>query len=210
MDAANWDDFRVEVIPLRTFLKRNLLHRELLRATLLRARGAVLEVGTGSGAQSAMLSRFVSRVVTLDNSERILAVARKNLAQYGPNVRAVRGDAFALPFLDASFGVAVSQGLAEHFDDASIGLLLREQVCVCRSVVFSVPSDHYPRQDVGHERLMSPVQWREIVRRSVGIAYRVKADYARLDLEAMKYSLKAKRWLGGFSVVVTIDRGLLR
>lgn len=210
MDAANWDDFHVEVIPLRTFLKRNLIHRELLRATLRRARGTILEVGTGSGAQSALLSRFIPLVVTLDNSERILGVARQNLAHYGPDVHAVRGDAFALPFADTSFGVAVSQGLAEHFDDASIARLLREELRVCRSVVFSVPSDHYPRHDVGNERLMSPAQWLDVVRRAVGDAYRVSADYARYDLEAMKYSLKAKRWLGGFSVVVTIDRGVFR
>jgi SAM-dependent methyltransferase len=210
LEPANWDDFRVEDIPWRTFLKRNLIHHQLLRATERRARGAVLEVGTGSGAQSALLSRLVPRVVTLDNSERILGVARRNLARFGRDVMPVRGDAFALPFADSTFGVATSQGLAEHFDDESIGLLLREQLRTCRSVVFSVPSDHYPRQDVGNERLMSPARWLDIVRRAVGDGYRVSASYVRLDVEAMKYSLKAKRFLGSFAVLVTIDRGLLR
>jgi SAM-dependent methyltransferase len=205
VEPANWDEFRVDVISWRTFLKRNLIHQQLLRATLRRARGSVLEVGTGSGAQAALLSRFIPRVVTVDNSERILGVARRNLDRYGRGVLATRGDAFALPFADDSFDVATSQGLVEHFDDAAIGHLVREQLRVCRSVVFSVPSDRYPRQDVGNERLMSPARWLDIIAGAAGGEYRVSAHYIRFDLEAVKYSVLAKRWLGSFAVLVTVD-----
>jgi hypothetical protein len=202
---TDWNRFRVERISWPTYLKRNLIHAELLAAVLRRARGSLLEVGVGSGAQSAALSRRVPLAVSLDNDARILATARENLNRFGPAVRLVAGDAFALPFPDDTFGVSVSQGLLEHFRDDAIGALLREQLRVCRSVVFSVPSDHYPRQDVGDERLMPPRRWQEIVSGAIDAGYRVKAGYYRFDPEALKYSVLARRWLGGFSVLVIVD-----
>jgi ubiquinone/menaquinone biosynthesis C-methylase UbiE len=206
MNGTDWSRFRVERISWLTFVKRNLIHVELLAHTASRAHGSVLEVGIGSGAQSAVLSYRVGRVVAVDNNQGILAAARPNVERFGRGVVLVAADAFCLPFPDASFGVSISQGLMEHFDDASIGELLREQLRVCRSVVFSVPSDRYPRQDVGDERLMSPSDWRGIVARAVNPEeYEIQARYYRLDSESWKYSALAGRWLGGFSVIVTID-----
>jgi SAM-dependent methyltransferase len=204
--STDWARFRVDRISWPTFLKRNLIHRDLLREVFRRAAGGVLEVGVGSGAQSAYLSRRSVRTVTLDNDWRILGAALGNLRRFGRGVEVVAGDAFTLPFPDRRFGVAMSQGLMEHFSDESIGRLLREQLRVCRSVVFSVPSDRYPRQDVGDERLLPPERWRRIVASAVPAGqHRVIARYYRWDLEALKYSLLARRRLGSFSVLVTID-----
>ena len=206
MTSTDWANFRVEQISTGTFIKRNFIHLDLLTAVARRARGSVLEVGIGSGAQSAILSRWIPRTVSIDNDSRILNAARPNLQRFGPEVQLVSADAFAMPFADQSFGVAVSQGLMEHFDDARIGGLLEEQLRVCRSVVFSIPSDRYPRQDVGDERLMAPARWREIVSKAVDIGrYKVVGRYYGFDPESLKYSLLARRNLGGFSVIVTID-----
>ncbi|MEX2584318.1 MAG: class I SAM-dependent methyltransferase [Gemmatimonadota bacterium] len=206
MSGTDWSNFRVDRITPATFLKRNLIHTALIAAVLRRAEGSVLEVGIGSGAQSALLSRFVDRTVSIDNDGRILKAARPNLERFGPGVDVLTADAFALPFTDGAFGVAVSQGLMEHFDDESIGRLLEEQLRVCRSVVFSVPSDRYPRQDVGDERLMAPEAWAAIVRRAISSPrHTVSARYYRFDPESFKYSVLARRRLGGFSVLVTID-----
>ena len=205
--AADWDRFEVHRISLGTFLKRNAIHTALLREVLRRSKRGVLEVGVGSGAQSALLSRFVQPVVTLDNDARIMRVARANLERFGRGARPVHGDAFCLPFPSRTFGVAISQGLMEHFDDAAIAALLDEQLRVADSVVFSIPSDHYPRQDVGNERLMSPAAWEKILsERLDGRLFRVAVRYYPFDLEALKYSVLAGRWLGGFSVLVSIDR----
>lgn len=204
--AADWSRFRVETISWPTFAKRNLIHRDLLWQVWRRARESVLEVGVGSGAQSALLSRLVPRTLTLDNDLRILREAGPNLRRFGPGTVAVAGDAFRLPFADRSIDVSLSQGLMEHFSDDQIVALVREQLRVCRSVVFSVPSDRYPRQDVGNERLMPPERWAQIVAGAVDPArHRVRARYYRFDLESLKYSVKAGRRLGGFSVLVTID-----
>lgn len=204
-DTTDWSRFRVSTISLPTFIKRNLIHAGLLRAVLARAPHSVLEVGVGSGAQSALLSR-VRRTITIDNDARIIDAARPNLARFGRGLQVVQADAFALPFPDRSIDVACSQGLMEHFDDEAIGALIREQLRVCRSVVFSVPSDRYPRRDVGNERLMPPSSWARIVESAVDTSrYRVDARSPRFDLEAAKYSLLAGRRLGSFSVLVTVD-----
>jgi SAM-dependent methyltransferase len=206
MTGTDWSRFRVDRISTATFLKRNLIHAELIAAVLRRARGGVLEVGVGSGAQSALLSRLTERTMTVDNDPRILEAARPNLERFGSSVWLVGADAFSLPCVDGEFGVGISQGLMEHFSDDGIVRLLKEQLRVCRSVVFSVPSDRYPRQDVGDERLMPPDRWREIVREAVaGSGHVVRAGYYRFDPESVKYSLLARRRLGGFSVLVTVD-----
>lgn len=204
---TDWSAFRVGQMSWPTFVKRNLIHADLLKAVVSRSRGAILEVGVGSGAQSAMLSRAAHLVVTVDNDRRIMTASLPNLRRYGKDVALVAADAFRLPFPDQSFGVAVSQGLMEHFPDEEIAALLREQLRVCRSVVFSVPSDNYPRQDVGNERLLTPYRWSEIVNRAVDPSlHQVCARYYKLDLEALKYSVLNRRALGSFSVLVTIDR----
>jgi SAM-dependent methyltransferase len=206
LSQTEWDRFRVEQISTATFLKRNLIHLELLLAALRRAHGSVLEVGVGSGAQSSLLSRWVERVASVDNDRRIMSAARPNVNRFGPELELIQADGFALPFAPRSFGVAISQGLLEHFDDRSIGQLLREQLRVSRSVVFSVPSDNYPRQDVGDERLMPPMEWRRIVEGALeASAYDVRARYYRFDPESAKYSALSRRRLGGFSVLVTVD-----
>lgn len=203
---TNWNNFPVETITTRTFLKRALIHAELLRETLRRAKqGPVLEVGVGSGAQSALLSRWV-RSVTVDNDLRIIGAARPNLERFGRGVQVLAGNGFNLPFRDGSFGVAISQGLLEHFDDEHIGALVREKLRVSRSIVFNVPSDRYPRQIVGDERFMPPSAWAEIIGGAVDERrYRVHARYYRIDLEALRYSLSAGRNLGSFSVLVSVD-----
>ena len=203
---TDWDNFRVGTISSGTFYKRNLIHWDLLRESVRRARGGLLEVGVGSGAQSALASRWVARTVTLDNDHRIMQTALVNLRRFGPSTGAVGGDGFVMPFRDQTFGVAISQGLMEHFKDEQIGALVREQLRVARSVVFSVPSDNYPRQDVGNERLMPPARWLEIVRGQVDTSrFRVAARYYRGDVESLKYSLLARRRLGSFSVLATVD-----
>jgi SAM-dependent methyltransferase len=207
-EGTDWAAFPVETISAATFLKRNIIHFELLYEAIRRAQGTLLEVGVGSGAQSALLSRLVPRVVSVDNDLRILTAARANLVRFGPRTVSVAGDAFGLPFRDRSFGVAISQGLMEHFGDEQIGRLLREMLRVSRSVVFSVPSDRYPRQDVGNERLLSPRRWFDIVASELDpTAFSIRARYVRFDLEALKYSLVSRRWLGSYAVLVSVCAG---
>jgi len=203
---TEWDRFPVTRMRRRTFLKRAAIHGELVVAALRRARGGVLEVGVGSGAQSALLSRLRRRVVALERDRRILRDAGDNLERFGHDIERVAGDGFSLPFRDATFGVAISQGLMEHFADHDIVRLVGEQLRVARGVAFNIPSDRYPRQDLGDERLMPPDKWQRLLVAGLGTKLRIRARYYRWDPEALKYSVLARRNLGRFNILVTIDR----
>ncbi len=72
----------------------------------------VLEVGAGTGKDSAAVAREGSKAVALDYSEESLRLM-EDFAGLGPMI--VCGDAFSLPFQDASFDVVFHQGLLEHF-----------------------------------------------------------------------------------------------
>jgi SAM-dependent methyltransferase len=205
-DTTDWGRFPVTRMRRRTFLKRAAIHAELVGAALRRADGGILEVGVGSGAQSALLSRLGRRVVALERDRRILREAGDNLERFGRGIHRVAGDGFALPFPDGTFGVAISQGLMEHFADEGIVRLVAEQLRVARSVAFNVPSDRYPRQDLGDERLMPPGEWDRILTAGLGGEMRVRARYYRWDPEAVKYSALARRNLGRFNILVTVDR----
>ena len=53
----------------------------------------VLEIGAGSGYQSAILSMLVRKVITIERIETVAALARANLAAvYADNVEIVIGD----------------------------------------------------------------------------------------------------------------------
>lgn len=67
------------------------------------ARGPVLDICCGTGAQAALLGRAGLRAVGVDLSEAMLAVARVR----HPGLRLVRADAARLPFADGAFDAAV-------------------------------------------------------------------------------------------------------
>lgn len=82
--------------PGRTW--ESLAHGMLAFATL----GDVLDVGSGDGFVSGILSPQASSVTCLDRSERMITAARKRLGARS-NVRYAVGDMHALPFPARSF-----------------------------------------------------------------------------------------------------------
>jgi hypothetical protein len=68
----------------------------------------VLDVGTGTGRAALVLARRGARVVGVDASSEMLAVARARAAAEGAAVHFDRGDAHALAFPDRAFDHAVS------------------------------------------------------------------------------------------------------
>jgi ubiquinone/menaquinone biosynthesis C-methylase UbiE len=65
-----------------------------------RARGAVLELGCGTGRVTLPVARSGARIVGVDRSAEMLAYARRRAGRtkYGKTVSLVRGDIRALPF----------------------------------------------------------------------------------------------------------------
>ncbi len=73
-----------------------------------------------------------------------------------------------MPFPDKYFDAAFSQGLFEHFNNADMLGLAREQLRVARLAYISVPSFFYPHIGrfgpglVGNERLKRLSFWRRL------------------------------------------------
>jgi ubiquinone/menaquinone biosynthesis C-methylase UbiE len=66
----------------------------------------VLDVGAGTGRYAVAAARRGSRVVGVDSSAAMLAIARSRAA--GRSIELVRADAARLPFADASFDAALA------------------------------------------------------------------------------------------------------
>ena len=80
------------------------------RRLALTARGRVLELGCGTGRVTMPLARAGVRIVGVDRSAQMLAVARRRLrgSRHASHVRLVRGDIRALPFRPASFNAVLA------------------------------------------------------------------------------------------------------
>jgi SAM-dependent methyltransferase len=89
--------------------------RIALRAFLPRSGGRLIEVGAGFGRLAGEYAGY-REVVLLDASEALLQAARARLG-VDPRFTVVSGDAFRLPFPDASFDAAVCIRVLHHFED---------------------------------------------------------------------------------------------
>jgi SAM-dependent methyltransferase len=84
---------------------------------------AVLDIGCGAGAWTALFAQQFGRVVGVDASDGMLAAARRRVARHD-NVELVHGDALTAPLQGEFDGVLVG-GLLMYLDRADAGLLLR-------------------------------------------------------------------------------------
>jgi len=123
----------------------------------------LLEIGIGTGAFYEELARRGYTMTALEKDKGVIDSARASLKQVNvfPDIRA--GDTFNLKGHKDKADMVYHQGLFEHFSDADILRMIREQFKVAPRVVFSVPSAYYPTRDFGNERLMTIEDWRRIV-----------------------------------------------
>lgn len=122
-----------------------------------------LEIGCGSGLLAGWLTDFGYEVFALDNDSDVLLTAKRRLTEEKIGLpKFYHGDAFQAAkgmVRFAPFGVAYSQGLLEHFSDIAIVELLKQQAQLAPLVLFSVPSENYPRREMGDERLLPLPHW---------------------------------------------------
>ena len=106
-----------------------------------------LDVACGTG----YLTRHLRGTITaLDQSERMLAIARERV----PGARCVRGDAFALPFADASFDRIFTAHFYGHLQQDEQAVFLAEARRVAAELVVV---DAAVRPD------REPAEWQERV-----------------------------------------------
>jgi ubiquinone/menaquinone biosynthesis C-methylase UbiE len=82
--------------------------------------GEVLDVATGTGRLPAALlaqPKFSGRIVALDDSSRMLNIARQKLSGYGERVDFVQGDACAMRFEPGRFSTAACLEALEFMRD---------------------------------------------------------------------------------------------
>lgn len=90
----------------------------------LRPHHRVLEIGTGSGYQAAVLSRLAGDVVTLERYRFLAERARRRLAEHGyQNVEVLVGDGFDVPDSAGHFDRIIVTAAMEDIPDALVGHL---------------------------------------------------------------------------------------
>lgn len=97
------------LLPRLTDIAMRVSEVKRYRAALIpRARGAVLEIGIGSGLNLPYYAASVERVDGIDPSRELLAMTRGRRASSPVPLNLVAGSAEALPFEDASIDAAVT------------------------------------------------------------------------------------------------------
>jgi ubiquinone/menaquinone biosynthesis C-methylase UbiE len=122
--ASDWDEMRLVYYD-------EAVIEHLAAAAELDASMTVADVGTGTGFIAAGLAGRVARVIGIDDSAGMLAVAEKNLNELGiANVELRRGDIAALPLADDSVDAAVANMVLHHAVDPAA--MLREMGRIVR------------------------------------------------------------------------------
>jgi protein-L-isoaspartate(D-aspartate) O-methyltransferase len=90
----------------------------------LKAEHRVLEIGTGSGYQAAVLAKLCGQVVSIERFRTLADSARKRLERLGcDNVEVVLGDGFAIPPTLGQFDRIIVTAAMEQLPDALAGRL---------------------------------------------------------------------------------------
>ena len=164
-DISRWTEFLDS--SFFNLFDRALILRELIMQIRRVANplATVLEVGCGSGLTSVLLASMGYRVTAADANAQLVEKAKRFEAAF-PNFISVQADMFRLEFNDKAFDIALSQGVLEHYSDDDIVRALAEQKRITRAVVIDVPNGRGKVGDYGDERLISPEQWRKLIRTS--------------------------------------------
>jgi ubiquinone/menaquinone biosynthesis C-methylase UbiE len=120
--AEQWD-------TLRTGYFTEAVRESAIAKAYLRPEMVVADVGAGTGFMTAGLAPLVSRVYVLDGSAAMLAVARRNLAQFD-NVEFHEADGQSLPLPDGSVDAVFANMYLHHCPDPLAAI--REMVRVLR------------------------------------------------------------------------------
>ena len=117
----------------------------------------VLDVGCGQGIDVARYAMAGAHATGVDLTPRHVELASAHLAALDLQAEVVEGDAEGLPFADASFDRASSNGVLHHTPDMPAALRELRRVLTpggeARVIVYNRWSFHYWLQQVVHEGL---------------------------------------------------------
>lgn len=143
------DEYRRFLSEIR-FINKYLGERRALRKTLFHQietqqlqEFSVLDVGAGSGEVLQTIAEFgrntgrQADLTGIDLNE-FSAESIHGGSENFTEIKAVRGDAFRLPFADASFDFAMCSLFTHHFTDENVVKILRETKRVSRRGIFVI------------------------------------------------------------------------
>lgn len=139
--AGQWDEVRNDLFGLR-FTPLGLLH-------LLPRDWVVADLGCGTGNAAEVLSPVVKRVIAVDQSQPMLAAAKKRLGAAG-NVEFVSGELTDLPLPSASVDAAVCILVLHHVKDADAAIGEMRRVVRPGGVVLVVDMLEHDRTTYRH------------------------------------------------------------
>jgi ubiquinone/menaquinone biosynthesis C-methylase UbiE len=126
---------------------RNTLLAEIASKKL--ANFSVVDVGAGSGELLRVIADWSrhhqrrARLTGVELNARSAQAISERSAEY-PEIVAVRGDAFHLPFTDDQFDYAICSLFTHHFPDQEVVALLRELCRVAARRVFVIDLERHP------------------------------------------------------------------
>ncbi|MDD5528433.1 MAG: class I SAM-dependent methyltransferase [bacterium] len=163
-ETNEWLFFYGRPLTLKRYLWRIANHLEFLHNVIQCKPKKAVEIGIGTAAHSFLVSYFVPFVVAVDNDLSIIKFAKTSNKHFGRPIRFVVADAFNLPFKNSSTDLFFSQGFFEHFNEKEVNELVREQVRIADSTIFSVPSLYYGRKDIDNEWLLKKREWLKLLK----------------------------------------------
>ncbi len=122
--ASDWDTMRIAYYDERVI-------EQMASAARLDDAMVVADVGTGTGFVAAGIAPLVARVLALDTSTEMLAVARRNLDSLEvTNVELIEADVTSLPLDDDAVDAAFANMVLHHAEDPAA--MLTEMARVVR------------------------------------------------------------------------------
>jgi acetyltransferase-like isoleucine patch superfamily enzyme/MoaA/NifB/PqqE/SkfB family radical SAM enzyme len=163
-NADKWALMSKNTIPYERYLKFPYISKYLDIVMKYWKNGATLETGIGSGYCSIFMSKNGARAEGFDNSKDVVLSAQEFNKRYNGNANFFLGDLLRDESYSRNYyDVVFHQGVLEHFSDDEIRKIISIQVQHTDHVVFSVPSQYFPRKVFGDERLLSKEKWGEIL-----------------------------------------------
>ena len=113
--SVTFDDFATEYDFAATLQNQN----DFFTKNLSSSKGAVLDIGCGSGILAFELAKYYERVVAVDLSAKMLAIASQKRS--APNIEYIQMDASQLA-LDRKFDLIVSAATLHHLPNLPVAL----------------------------------------------------------------------------------------
>jgi len=141
----------------------------------LNPKSKILEIGTGTGAIGALLTKYGFDVTGIDIDEEMLSIAKESFAIFSKSNKVFLMDASKIvdEFGENSFDCVISHGMLEHYSDKDINAHLNNQLKIAPIIVLVVPtkamSKHYRSRGLGDERYLSTKFWKNLLSRNFHI-----------------------------------------